>query len=196
MTLADRIAQRSPAVRRPLAVLLLLLTATLAWRDVIVPMREVLTSQHRWRVQVRSSLAIARGQAAAAPTLQRRLRALPEAPIWQRFYPDGDSANADTALREDITRYAAVAGVVLRSITPLPTTDQFGLRTLGVRISAVMSIGQLTDFLAQLRGSPRYLRVDALRVVAPQVQLKSRNHRLLVRLQLFGYARLVSGGRE
>lgn len=194
MSFAERIAQQSPAVRRTLAVLLLLAGATLTWRYGIVPIREVLTSQHRWRVQVRRTLAIARGRAAEVPTLQRRLKALPDAPIWQRFYPDGDSTNSGNALREDIARYAAVAGVTLRSITPLPTTKQYDLRRLGVRISAVMTIGQLTDFLRQLRGSLRYLRVAALRVVAPQVQATNTNHRLSVRLQVFGYARPMTAG--
>ena len=130
------------------------------------------------------------------PTLRSRLKALPDAPIWQRFYPDGASANAGTAFREDIARYASVAGVTVESIAPLPATEQFGLRRLGMRMSAVMTIEQLTHFLTQLRTSPRYLRVDTLRVVAPQVQMKNGNERLLAQLQIFGYARLMSGGGE
>jgi hypothetical protein len=196
MTIADRIAQRSPAVRGSLAVLLLLLTVTLAWHDIILPIRGIPTSQDRWRVHARDALAIARGQAAEVPTLQSRLKALPIAPIWQRFYPEGDSANASTAFREDITRCASVAGVTVDSIAPLAATEQFGLRRLGMRISAITTIGQLTSFLTQLRRSPRYLRVDALRVVAPQVQMKNVNERLLVQLQIFGYTRPMRESRE
>jgi len=192
MTLADRIMQRSAVVRRSLAILLLLAAAILGWQSLILPVRALLTSQQRWRVQVRSALAIARGRAAEVPALQGSLKALPEAPIWRRFYPDGDSANAATILREDITHCAAVAGVTVRSIAPLPATEQRGLRRLGVKISAAMTIGQLTDFLTKLRESPRYLRVDAMSVVAPQIQMNSGNHRLLVRLQIWGYARPLS----
>lgn len=196
MSFADRINQRSPAVRRPLAVLLLLVSTVLAWRAVILPIREVLTSQHRWRVHTRSALAIARGRAAEVATLQRRLRALPNAPIWQRFYPDGNSANPGAALQQDVTRYAAIAGITVRSSAPLPATEQLGLTRVGVTISAVMTIGQLMDFLTQLRGSPRYLRVETLTVLAPQVQIADTNHHLLVRLHIFGYAHSIGGGLE
>ncbi len=196
MSLAGRIVQQTPAARRTLAALLLLAAATLAWQAVILPIREVLTSQHRWRIQALSALAIARGRAAEVPTLQRRLKALPDAPIWQRFYPDGDSANVGTAIREDITRYAAVAGVTVRSIAPSPATEPLGLKRLGVRISATMTIQQLTSFLTQLRESPRYLRVDALKVVAPQIQSPNGNERLLVQLQIFGYARPMVRGAK
>ena len=197
MSLADGIVQQSPAVRRTLAVLLLLATVILAWREVVLPMRKVLTSQNRWRVEVRCALATARGQAAAAPTLQKDLKALADAPIWQLFYPGGDSANTSTAFREDITHYAAIAGVTVRSIVPSPTMEeQSGLGRLGVRISASMTIGQLKDFLTQLRESRHYLRVDALTVIAPQVQITHGNDRLLVQLQILGYTRLPTAQAE
>jgi hypothetical protein len=194
MSFADRIVQQSPVVRRTLAVLPLLAAVILVWKDVILPIHVVLTSQDRWRLHARTALAIARGQAAEAPNLQRQLNALPGAPIWQELYPDDDSANAATAIREDITHYAALAGATVRSIAPSPPTEQFGLRRLGVSISASMTIGQLSSFLTRLRESRRYLRVDALRVVAPQIQVTNANEHLLVELQVFGYARLPSRG--
>ncbi len=196
MSLADRIAQRSSAARRTLAVLLLLAAVTLAWGDVILPIREVLTSQDRWRVEVRSKLAIARGRAAETPTLQRSLKALPDAPVWQLFYPGTDSANASTALREDITRYAAVAGVTVRSIEPSPVTEEFGIKGFGVRISASMTIGQLRNLLGEIRESRHYLRVEALRVIAPQVQITNGNEHLLIQLQILGYIRSETGETE
>lgn len=196
MSLVDRIGQQSPSVRRPLALALLLFGAILAWRTLVVPLHEVFTSQHRWRVEVTRTLAAARGRAAELPMLKRRLNVLTGAPIWQRFYREGESTNSDNALREDIARCAAAVDVTLRTIEPLPTTEQSGLKRLGVQISALMTVGQLSGFLSQIRGSPRYLRVDAIRVVAPQVQMPNRNHLLLVRMQIFGYRRPIGRGRH
>ena len=196
MSLADRIAQQPQPVRRALALLLLFSSIIVIWQLLVAPLRRVLTSERHWRVAIRRTLAEARGRAIEVPTLQRRLSALPDATVWQRFYPDGDSVNSDNALREDIARGAAAAGVMLRTITPLPTSKRAGLTKLAVVVSADMTIGQLTDFLIQLRDSRRYLRVDALRIMAPQVQVTNRNHHLLVRLQIVGYARSTGGGGE
>jgi hypothetical protein len=196
MSLSDRIVQQRPPVRRMLALVLLVAVLIVIWQDVILPARVILTSQARWRVHARRALAVARGRAAEAPNLQRQLESFPSAPIWQKFYPDGDSANSAAAIRQDITQYAATAGATIRSMEPSPTTEQSGLRRLGVRISASMTVGQLTSFLIQLRVSQRYLRVDALRIVAPQVQIKNANESLLVELQVFGYSRLSASGAE
>lgn len=196
MSLSDRIAQQRSPVRRMLALVLLVAVLIGTWQDVILPARVILTSQARWRVHARRALAVARGRAAEAPNLQRQLESLPSAPIWRKFYPDGDSANSAAAIRQDITQCAATVGTTIRSMEPSPTTDRSGLRRLGVKISASMTIGQLTSFLIQLRKSQRYLRVDALRIVAPQMQTKNINESLLVELQVYGYSRLAAAGSQ
>lgn len=196
MSLGDRIMQQSSIARRTLAVVLLFVALTLAWQVIIPPIHAIFTSQDRWLAHASSTLAIARARAAEAPTLRRRLKALADAPIWLQLYPHGDPANENAAVREDVTRYAALAGVTARSIAPLPTRKQLSLSKPGVTISGIMTIGQLTNFLTQLRESHPYLRVDALRVVAPQIQSSTGNERLFVQMQIFGYARPMTDGSK
>lgn len=188
MSLAKQIAEYPVLIRRLIAIVLSLTTIFAIWQGGILPLRAVLLSQQHWRDRARAKLASARGLASEAPILKSRLDILRRSPIWNKFYPDGNLYDADNMLRQDVIHYAAAVDAPLRSISPLPIKTHSTFSRVGVQISTVMNITQLQEFLHSLRSSSHYLRVEALGVIAPQLQsVKDKNYKLLVHATIYAY---------
>lgn len=192
MSLSDRILRQHAIMRRALAVLLVFLMLLVVWIAVIVPARALALSQTRWRIQARHHLAGDKGRASAESALREQLRALPGAPVWSRFYPSR-GASADTALRTDLMRLTASAGVTVQSLATLPTEEDGALRRHGMRIDASMTIGQLEHLATELHTHARYLRVERLTISAPIVQAPHTNPTLVVRMVVYGYSVMHQG---
>jgi len=189
MTLTDRISSRSLRVRNAVALLMIPAMALLVWSLVILPLSWVATSQEHWRAEVRAELAEAKGRALTLDAVRKRLANLPSESVWQRFYPAENGADGGAALQRDVTTLSMGAGLATRSITLLPSQPQGRLMTYTARLAASGTAEQLQAFATSLRGHPRYLRVEQLKVTAPQVQSSDENPVLSITLDISGFAR-------
>jgi len=188
MTLAHRLETRPRWMQRLLAVALVPGVLVVAWIAVASPLKWVLTSQSGWRESAGRELARARGEAATLKTLTERTAAFPSAAIWQRLYADsGTPGSAGTAVQQDVTRLLSSAGMAPLSVTLLPSEQDGPLVRHAVRVSMTGPADRFQAFLAQLRTSPRYLRMEKLTVTSPQSQRADENAPLTILADIAGF---------
>lgn len=187
MTLADRLEAKPRIVQRLLAIALVPVMIVCAWMLVASPLKWVLTSQPSWRESVRVELARARGEAAALTILTKRTEAFPSAAVWQRFYGDGASGSAGSAVQQDVTRLCSSAGLQPQSVQLLPSEKDGPLVRYAVRVSMTGTADHFQAFLTQVRTSSRYLRVEKLSVTSPQSQRPDENAPLTIVADIVGF---------
>jgi hypothetical protein len=184
----ERMLSQPAAVRRTVAVLLLVLT-TLCASAAIYMGFVIASSQEEWRADTRQTLGRLRGLAAMTPSLANELAALPNAPVWPRFYPVGTGVDGSSLVLRDVVGLYAAAGATVLSATPVPSRHEEALDKFGVRVSASMTTSQIKTVIARLRGHGRYLRTELVSVYVPQVQSPEGDPPLTLTLEVFGYAR-------
>jgi hypothetical protein len=188
MTLTERLMDYPPLLRRTLAVLLVPAAALVAWMLIAEPVAWIAGSQDQWRASVQAALADDRGHAKALPDFKARLKALPTAPVWQKFY-DVSTSDGSSLVQQDVTSLCSSIGVTTQSLVALRAQDEQSLIKHGVRLTATLTVDQLRSLAASLRNHQKYLRTERLIVEAPQVQSADQNPALNVTLDVFGYSR-------
>lgn len=189
MTLIESIIARSQGQRRIMALSLLVGALTAIWFLVVEPVTWLLVSQAEWRNATRRELALARGRADVEPELRKRVADLTDAPVWSRFYDLPVGQDAGALVQRDVVGIGSASGVAIQALVTLPKAEEAGLTGYGVRFTAAMTADQLRKFIDALRTNARYLRVERLRVAAPEGQRTDNNASLAVTMEVLGYVR-------
>lgn len=189
MTALDRLTALPIGSRRSVALLMLAAALLAAWWLIVMPLHWLITSQEAWRTDVRTELARSRGEADLLPALRQRLTALPDDPIWNRFYGAAAGEEVDSLVRQDVTQICSDSQVRVGSLVRLPSHVEGSLVAYGVRLTVSATPDRLRSFVDHLRASPRYLRVERLHISAPDTQQPGQNPLLTVSADIFGFMR-------
>jgi hypothetical protein len=184
--------QALPATwRRVVAFGVVPLAIALVICGAIVPMQALYESQVEWRSQAYRTVSLARGSRQALAGVADQLQALPAAPIWTKFYAAETPGGGIAMLQADVSVLLDAARVGTQSLIPLRTETQQELPTIGVRLSASMTIEQLRSLLGSLAAHSRFLSIRHLSVSAPLVQDAQENAMLTVGMDIVGIERTV-----
>jgi hypothetical protein len=189
-TLASRCQKLSLPTRRALVVLSIPLLIGLVWLVIVLPLQVTYHSQVEWRNDTIKTLARARGSQAQSEVLSQQLKALPTEPIWNKFYAVAKFGSAGSMLQADVGSVLNSVHAGVQSLTPVRSTQVNGLTTIGVRVSAAMTVDQLKNFLGGISNHAHYMRVERLRVNAPQSQVPEQNVMLTVTVEVYGVERV------
>jgi hypothetical protein len=190
MTLLQRCESLPNPWRAILALGAIPVLGAVSWVLFIVPVTALYDGQQGWREDAKSKLARAKGTASQSAELDRQLELLPSAGIWSKFYIVDSAGAAASAIQMDVGALLNAVHAAVQSMTPLRSAEAVQSTTVGLRVSASMTIDQLKSFLQSLSSHPRYLRVDRLRVNAPLSQTPNTNTVLTVTLEIVGMERL------
>ncbi len=191
MSFVERLDGWGPLQRRVLALSLLAGAALFLWVAILMPLGWLVRSQDDWRGAVRRDLARALGRATIEPALRKRLSALQTDPIWGRFYEVPQGQDTTALIQRDVVAVGTVSGVTVQAVTPIPVVEEAGLSGYGIRFTASLAADQLKKFMDGLRGNARYLRVERVTVMAPQIQRPDQNATLNVTMEVYGFTRHV-----
>jgi hypothetical protein len=189
-SLATRCEKLSPSLRRVVAIVSIPLLIGLVWMIVVLPLQLAYRAQVDWRDDAIATLARARGSQSQGDVLSQQLKALPTEAIWNKFYVVAKPGGAGSMLQTDIGGVLNSVHASVQSLTPMRAAEVGGLTTIGLRVSAAMTIDQLKGFLAGVANHPHYLRVERMRVNAPQAQVPEQNVMLTVTLEIYGVERV------
>jgi hypothetical protein len=108
--------------------------------------------------------------------------------VWQRLYrvePDADGA---LAVQRDVAALSAAAGLVIQTISSVPSQNEGALMKYGVRMSATGTSDQLETFALRLHDHAPYLRAERLSITSPQAQPREQNPVLNITMDIAGYS--------
>jgi len=176
--------------RRLIALTAIPLIAGLAWAVIVIPGQAIYRSQADWRADAIATLSRVRQAKSVGDELSERLKSLPAAAIWNKFYTVNKAGSAGSMLQADVGGVLNSIHAGVQSLTPLRTTDVNGLNTVGLRVVASMTIDQLKNFLAGIANHVHYLRVERLRINAPPTQTPEQNAMLTVTIEIYGVERV------
>ncbi len=189
MSMMERIVTQPVSMRRLLALCVLATAAVLAWWLVVEPLSWLVTSQDKWRAQTRLDLARSRGDAHELAAIRESLARLPADPLWSQLYRPQDGTDTAAAVQRDISQLCSAAGIALESAVRTPSETDGVLSKYGLRVTVSTTTDRLRIFIEGLRKAPHYLRMDRLKVSAPQMQLPEQNPTLTIAMDIAGYAR-------
>jgi hypothetical protein len=156
-----------------------------------MPILGMARSQARWRDDAATTLAAAKHAPAVAAELAQQIAATKGSELWSRFYAGNGSMSSATSLHGDISSLLAQAEASAQSLSPIPAQELPLFSKIGIRCMASMRVNHLQRFMAALARHPRYLRIEHLVVVAPQLQNAEENPPLAVTMDIFGFERDV-----
>jgi hypothetical protein len=185
---AARLASLPLGKRRAIAIAMLLLAVLLAWLVVVVPLRSLVLSQAQWRADTAREIARDRGMARTAGQVREIAETVDASPLRARLY-DSDSGMAVTdALQNDLRAALLQSGVEPTTFKVLPGALVSGLRAHRVEFSSVMTVEQLRGFFVALSTQPRFVRVERLRLDAPQQQRREENPRVTALMEVRAFS--------
>jgi type II secretion system (T2SS) protein M len=176
-----------------LAALLFVLCLGCFWTLMFGPLLWLFQAQQVWRGEMQNMLAADRGWIAQQSHLDRERADAKSAPMWRRFYAMTVANDLSGEVQRDAMGLLGSMGAGVEKVEALPVAVSHDLNRGGVRLSASLTIEQLTRLLRLLKSHEPYLRVERLQVKAPQVQETQSNAALSVTLEVFGYGASGSG---
>lgn len=188
MSLAQFIERQPREAQRLFAITLL---TCMLGSIVLFAVRVVPWSMHvqsRWRAQVSTQLAAARGWIDNADAVKRRERVAESAAIWRQFYVAHDGMSVKDAIQRDVTSLFNAAGGTGLNVEGFDEVGKEGVESHGVRATASLTADQLRTLFEQMRGHAPYLRMQRIQVTAPQIESHYQNPVLLVVVDVVGYS--------
>ena len=183
-----RLAALPLATRRAIALAILAMALVLAWCLVVWPVRLLLTSQTEWREAVTRQIAHDRGPLKSATQVREAAAALDATALRGWLYESGAASAPPDALQNDLRSALLASGVEPTNFTVLPPTNVAGLRAHRVEFSTIVTIDQLQAFFGALDNQAHYVRIERLRLDAPDTQRPDENPRLTVLMEARGYS--------
>ena len=181
-------AQLSKPVRRFAAISLLLLALALLHALVVRPLS---ASWHGTVTAIEDARALAAGYARSAAARTRyeeqaaALRSEQPDPAW--FLAGETDALAAASLQDRIGSLVQAAGGELRSIQPLPPTDENGMRRVGVTVELASKTAALMRIAYAIESGTPYLFINTAETIADPSQGGIEDPMLNVRLEISGY---------
>lgn len=164
--------------RRLVALLILIGLIALVFLAVIEPFRESFRERDRERARLVQELDHGQRLIAAIPALRRRAE-MQKAELRQFVLSAPDRERASVLLENRTQSAVEALGGELRAINDRPTPAG----TVGVRLSAKLTLDQLTRLLAQMQNEKPYLTVNALSVAADEALINGKLNPLDVNVE-------------
>ncbi len=184
--LAEQCESMSVAKRRLLVVGSIPFLAMAFWALIVWPAMAAYRAQVSWRQETASTLAQAHGSKDDVDMQTQQLASLPAAPLWNKFYKVSKAGTGGPMLQTDVSSMLNLLQISVQSLTPLRTAEVNGLNSIGLRVTASMSVDQLKKLFVKIGDNARYLYVDRLRINAPPSQLPDQNATLTVVIEIYG----------
>jgi hypothetical protein len=188
MSAATRLAALPLAARRSVAVAVLAMVVVLAWSVIVMPLRALLTSQTEWREDMSRRIARDRGTLESASRVREAAAALDSSALRGWLYELGGALPPADALQNDLRSALLASGVEPTNFKVLPATNTNGLRAQRVEFSTILTVDQLQAFFVALDGQPHYVRIERLRLDAPDAQRADENPRMTALMEARGYS--------
>ena len=178
----------SRPVRRFAAISLLLLALSLLHTRVVRPLA---ASWHGTVTAIEDVRALAAGyarSAAARPRYEEQAAALrSEQPDPSWFLAGETDALAAASLQDRIGSLAQAAGAELRSIQTLPTTEEGGMRRVGVTVELAAKTAALMRIAYAIESGTPFLFITTAETIADPSQGGIEDPMLNVRLEIWAY---------
>lgn len=174
-------------VRRLIVLSGLLLVLILVWLAVALPVGALASSQQEWRADMTRQIARDRGMAKNAHELRAVSEAVRNSPLRGRLF-EASALGVDNQLQNELRTALLQSGVEPTTFKALPGKSAEGLTEYRVEFSSVMSADQLRALFTHLSLQPHYVRIERLRVDAPQNQRPNENPKFTVLMEAKGFA--------
>jgi len=188
MNAVARVAALPLVTRRAIALAVLAVMLVLAWSLVVWPVRVLLTSQTEWREDVTKQIARDRGMLKSATQIREAAAALDASTLRGWLYEGGGALAPADALQNDLRSALLASGVEPTNFKVLPATNAAGLRAQRVEFSTIVTIDQLQAFFVALDNQPHYVRIERMRLDAPDTQRNDENPPMTVLMEARGYS--------
>lgn len=183
-----------PAVRRRLAVGLLIIVLGAVWLGCVSPIIDAFANQAREREDTLALLSQYRAVAAQRPALDRRAAELAQADGARTVYLGAVSDGvAGATVQRHMKQALERAGAELQSTLILPVRSEDSFRRIGIRVQMTGSVEVLRKVLHLIETGQPALFIDGLEIRTRQnprsVNGKAAEDRTLeVRLDVYGLA--------
>lgn len=165
--------------RRLVALLILIALVAFVFVAVIAPYRDAFAERALERDRLTQQLNSGQRLIAATPTLRRRAEV--QRAELRRFVLSAPNRERAAVMLQDRTQSAVDAlGGELRTLNERPAPADM----VGVRLSARLTLDQLTRLLALVQNQQPYLIVDALTISADEALINGKLNPLDVTLEL------------
>jgi general secretion pathway protein M len=184
----------SPAMRRFLAVGLLLVLVALVWSLVAAPLLDARSEAQRTIDRLQPLLERGRAAVSGTAALQAELTQLKERRNSAGGLLDGSNESiAAVQLQERLKSAVDHVNGDMRSTQVLPARDDGGFRRMTVRAQLSMNLAALQHVIYELEASLPYLFLDNVEITEHsanrRVKQADDDPLLDVQLDLFGYMR-------
>jgi len=192
MRLAQLASSLPPRNRRVLALTVVPMLALASLGLLLEPIWYSFAAQRDWRAEVRKTFASAAHATQSQTSLQEQLGSLQASALWTKLYPAASDSSAGASLQADVSAVLRAQQVEPQMLTPLATSAEGQFKKIGTRFTCSARIDQVQKILAALATHSRYLRVERLKISAPQSQQANENAPLAIVLDVSGY-QLIRG---
>lgn len=193
MSIVSTLATLPDAQKRIVALLIIPLALVVLATAMCYPIFAAMRDQHVWREETRKALSRSAQAAQAEAQLKDELEQARQSQLWSKFYDATTENSAGAALQADVSAVLRSEQVEPQTLTPLPVTTDGRFKKIAARFTCSARIDQLRKVLTALASHSRYLRVERLKISAPQLQQPNDNAPLAVTLDVSGYQ--LIGGR-
>jgi hypothetical protein len=125
--------------------------------------------------------------------LQRQIRELPSLLAWSRLYNGKDGAEA--MILQDLRSIAGASGAAIL-VSSEASVSQGGLERYALRMQGSLDAPQLQSLIDRLRSHSKYLRIEAMHLTSPAMQVPDSNPPIAMDLQVIAFALPSEGGNR
>lgn len=166
----------TPWISRLVAVLLLLVAITLLYIVIVEPTFAAYRNTRLAIEETRNQVHLLEELAALRPALGEQAEALKQRLEEKGAYLSGGTdALAAVALQDRLQDAVKSEGGTIRSIQPLPVTDEGGFRRVAVRVQMAATIGALFNICYELEGGAPLLFIENVDVQSRMVRRADAN---------------------
>jgi Tfp pilus assembly protein PilO len=188
MNTAARLSTWPLAARRGIVLTLFVAVLLLAWTVIVLPLQTVITSQAEWRESAAQEIARDRGLLKSAAQVREAAMALDKSELHGWLYESGGGLPAVDALQNDLRTALLASGIEPTNFKVLPAASTKGLRVQRVEFSTIVTVDQLQAFFLAVERLPHYVRIERLRLDAPETQRNDENPRMTALMEARGYS--------
>jgi general secretion pathway protein M len=163
----------NPRTSRLAAVLLLMVTIAAAYSFILEPVIVGYGEADRQIEEVREQLSHYQRLAAARPALEKQMQQAAEQTSHGYYLSGGTDALAAAGLQDQVNALVQEKGGSLRSIQPMPGTDEQGFRRITLRVQMSATIDALFETLYALEAGTPILFVENLDIQSRVVRRRS-----------------------
>lgn len=182
---------------RALALGLVAVVLIVLWSLAVAPIWAAFANQDEARVSAERLVHEYQRRSVPLATLQARLDALKQQHATEAgLIEAANPAVAGATLQTEIRRVIAAHGGMLRSVQPLPPSQEASYQKIAVRIDTTVPSNRLIDVLYDLEAAVPYLLAETFELRAPEspnAPKGAHGHpEVTLRADLYGYMRAAT----